>query len=190
MHIFTGIGWGTDEAFPVRWYKDCTGSVLLSTISWTGLGGETLFFMRIRYPLFAFISLLLILSGLPGCASVSLFSPAAYEQATSLKVESLILMDKAEEPFERHRSDVDALRIMIEKAYEYAKGRPGNEITARQWELLKDPDRNLLGGFMKRWQERSTLPGAFISEANGVISDAFDTIIGLESGKINPSGVQ
>ena len=146
--------------------------------------------MRIQHSLFTVFSLLLILTGLQGCASISLFSPAAYEQATSLKVESLTLMDKAAEPFERHRSEVDALSIRIEKAYEYAKGRPENEITARQWELLKDPDRNLLGGFMKRWQARSTLPRAFIDEAKGVISDAFDTIVGLESGKINPSGVQ
>ena len=68
-------------------------------------------------------------------------------------------MDKAEEPFERHRSEVDVLSIKIEKAYEYAKGRPENEIAAQQWQLLKDPDRNLLGGFMKRWQARSTLQG-------------------------------
>ena len=50
-------------------------------------------------------------------------------------------MDKAAEPFERYRSEVDALSIRIQKAYEYAKGRPENEISARQWELLKDPDR-------------------------------------------------
>ena len=146
--------------------------------------------MRIQHPLFTFFSLLFILTGLPGCASISLFSPAAYEQATSLKVESLTLMDKAAEPFEKRRIEVEALRMKIEKAYEYAKGRPENEISARQWELLKDPNRNLLGGFMKRWQERSTLPRAFIDEAKGVISDAFDTIIGLESGKITPSGGQ
>lgn len=132
--------------------------------------------------------LLFLLIALSGCAAISQFSPAAYEQATSLKVESLVLMDKAAEPFERHRSEVEALLIRIEKAYEYAKGRPKNEISGRQWALLKDPDRNLLGGFMKRWQERVTLSEPFIEEAKGIVSDAFDTIIGLESGKIRPSG--
>ena len=101
--------------------------------------------MRIHHPLFTFFSLLLILTGLPGCATISLFSPAAYEQATSLKVESLTLMDKAAEPFEKRRIEVEALHIKIEKAYEYAKGRPENEIAARQWELLKDPDRRGAG---------------------------------------------
>lgn len=134
--------------------------------------------------------LLFLLIALCGCTTISQFSPAAYEQATSLKVESLVLMEKAAEPFEKHRSEVESLLIKVEKACEYAKGRPGNEISARQWGLLKDPDRNLLGGFMKRWQERGTLPGPFIEEAKGIVSDAFDTIIGLESGKIKPSGVQ
>lgn len=136
------------------------------------------------------LRLFFLFVGLSGCAAISFFSPVAYEQATSLKVESLALMDRAVEPFDRHRSEAEALMIKVEKAYEYAKGRPGNEISTRQWRLLKDPDRNLLGGFMKRWEERSTLSGPFIEEAKGIVSDAFDTIIGLESGKIKPSGVQ
>jgi len=75
----------------------------------------------------------------------------------------------------------------VEKAYEYAKGRPKNEISAQQWEKLKDPDKNLLGGFIKRWMEKETLKKTFIQGAKGIVSDAFDTIIGLESGKIKPS---
>jgi len=133
------------------------------------------------------IFLFLVLSA---CTTLSQFNQAAYEQATSLKVESLALMDRAEEPFESYRGEVEALMIRVEKAYEYAKGRPGNEISARQWELLKDPDRNLLGGFMRRWEERGTLTETFIIEAKGIISDAFDTIIGLESGKIRPTEVR
>lgn len=123
-----------------------------------------------------------------GCTSlISPFNQAAYEYATSLKVEALALMDKATEPCSNHQEEINRFMIEVEKAYEYAKGRPKNEISAQQWERLKDPQKNLLGGFMKRWKEKETLKKTFIQEAKGIVSDAFDTIIGLESGKIKPS---
>jgi hypothetical protein len=135
---------------------------------------------------FSIISLLILFS----CANISEFSAAAYDQAVSLKVESLDLMDYAAEPFEVYNEEVDELQLKLLKAYEFAKGRPDNEISARQWEILIDPERNLLGGFLKRWEEEKTLSQFFITEAKGLISDAFDTIIGLESGKIKPDGLE
>ena len=99
-------------------------------------------------------------------------------------------MEKATEPFEDHRDEVAALTIELAKAYEFAKGRPKNEISTRQWEILKDPERNLLGGFLARWERDSTLNRAFVDAQKGIVSDAFDTIIGLESGKIKPDDVQ
>ena len=46
-----------------------------------------------------------------------------------------------------------------------------------------DPEKNLVAGFFKRWKTKDKLSPAFISEAKGQISSAFDSIIGLESGK-------
>lgn len=139
-------------------------------------------------PCLSLIFLLVI--NLSSCASISFFNETAYEQATSLKVEALLLMDKATEPFDNHLKEVESLAAGVDKAYEFAKGRPKNEISAKQWEILKDPGRNLLGGFLKRWKEESTLSRAFVSEAKLLVGDAFDTIIGLESGKIKPKGVK
>ncbi|MBI2950563.1 hypothetical protein HYY27_00640 [bacterium] len=140
--------------------------------------------MKIRKMALA-ITILLV----SACATISSFSPAAYEQATSLKVEALTLMDRASELFVDHRVEAEALTLRVEKAYEFAKGRPKNEISTRQWAILKDPDRNLLGGFLKRWKAQSTLSGVFIQEAKGLVADAFDKIIGLESGKVKPQDV-
>jgi hypothetical protein len=123
------------------------------------------------------------------CTSISLYSEVAYEQATSLKVESLALMDSATEDYAIQQASVEDLETKLDKAYEYAKGRPKNEISAKQWQILIDPERNLLGGFLKRWELEGALSGVFIEEAKGLISDAFDTIIGLESGKIKPEGL-
>lgn len=44
--------------------------------------------------------------------------------------------------------------------------------------------------FLKRWETDGTLSQMFITEMQMLVSDAFDTIIGLESGKIDPSEVK
>ena len=98
-------------------------------------------------------------------------------------------MDKAVRPFAEHRPEVEIFRLNIEKAYEYAKGLPKNEITARQWEILKDPNRKLLGGFLKRWEEKSKLSEVFVREAQIQVAEGFDTIIELESGKRKPEEI-
>ena len=124
------------------------------------------------------------------CSYTAPYSQFAYEQTISLKVEALELMEKATETYASHAADVQNLETNLEKAYEYAKGRPKNEISTKQWQILIDPDRNLLGGFLKRWKAKSTLSPTFIKEAKGLVSDAFDTISGLESGKINSNQIQ
>jgi hypothetical protein len=121
------------------------------------------------------------------CTSISVFSPEAYKQAVDLKVEAFNLMSDATMPYTDFAEDVLYLRTELTKAYEFAKGRPGNEISTRQWEILINPDGNLLGGFLKRWEEEETLSEMFVTEMQVLVGDAFDTIIGLESGKIDPS---
>ena len=134
--------------------------------------------------------LFLFLPLFAACSYIAPYSQFAYEQTISLKVEALELMDKATEPYASHAAEVQNLQTSLEKAYEYAKGRPKNEISTKQWQLLTDPDRNLLGGFLKRWKTKSILSPTFINEAKGLVSDAFDTISGLESGKINSNQIQ
>ncbi|WP_321532783.1 hypothetical protein [uncultured Desulfuromonas sp.] len=122
-----------------------------------------------------------------GCASlIDRYDKIAYQNATSIKVDALVVMDKATEPYSQNESSVEALKIQVEKAYEYAKGRPKNEIVTKQWDIMKDPNRNLLGGFLARWKDKKTLSKIFITEVKNNISLGFDQIIGLESGKIKP----
>jgi hypothetical protein len=128
--------------------------------------------------------------GISSCNTISVFSPEAYKQAVDLKVESLELMSFATMPYEDYREEVAYLKTELNKAYEFSKGRPNNEISTKQWEILIAPDRNLLGGFLKRWEEEDTLSQMFVTEMQSLVGDAFDTIIGLESGKINPSEIK
>ncbi|HKB87571.1 MAG TPA: hypothetical protein VKD08_15450 [Ignavibacteriaceae bacterium] len=124
------------------------------------------------------------------CTPVASYSETAYTQAIRLKLESLELMSKATEGYSNHSGKADTLKRELRFAYEYAKGKPNNELTAKQWEIMINPDRNLIGGFLRIWKEDLTLTPVFVSEAQGVIGDAFDTIIGLESGKIKPSQLE
>lgn len=133
----------------------------------------------------------LVAATLTACGPrISTFNATAYEQATSLKVEARTLMDQATEPYDRHADDVRALELKLEKAHEFAKGRPKNALSARQWKLLKDPEGNLLGGFLTRWKDDSTLNAAYVREKKKQVTAAFDTIIELESGKIKPEDVR
>ena len=130
------------------------------------------------------MGLILVISTLAACSSlIAAYSQTAYEQATSIKAESLVLMNKATEPYTQHAQEVAALMLSVDKAYEYAKGRPKNEISTEQWARIRDPDRNLLGGFVKRWKEQGQLSPVFVREAGAQIAVAFDQIIELESGK-------
>lgn len=127
---------------------------------------------------------ILVVSTLAACSSlIAAFSQTAYEQATSIKAESLVLMNKATQPYSQHAQEVEALMLNVDKAYEYAKGRPKNEISTEQWAKMKDPHSNLLGGFVKRWKEQGQLSPVFVKEAEAQIAKAFDQIIELESGK-------
>jgi len=121
------------------------------------------------------------------CASISVFSPEAYKQAVDLKVEALNLMSFATMPYADYEENVIYLNTELDKAFEFSKGRPDNEISTEQWEILINEEGNLLGGFLKRWQTEGSLSEMFVTEMQIVVGDAFDTIIGLESGKIDPS---
>jgi hypothetical protein len=122
-----------------------------------------------------------------GCSTISNFDQAAYEHATSAKVDALVLMSKATDDYSSHTKQVEALMIQLDKAYEYDRGRQLNRVTIAQWDILRDPNRDLLGGFLKMWKAKGTLSATFVEEKKKQIADAFDQIIQLESGKLKRS---
>jgi hypothetical protein len=133
--------------------------------------------------------LLVTLSG--GCAStVAEYDRVAYQQAVALKVESVALMDKAVGPYSDHEASVDALLVKLEKAYEYDKGRPKNEAVTKQWEILRDPNRHLLGYFLQRWKNEGQLSAVYVAGQKTNVSLAYDQIIGLLSGQIKRDKVE
>jgi hypothetical protein len=120
---------------------------------------------------------------LTSCSTIATYDQAAYEKATGAKVEALALMDKATGSFSAHAQEIDSVTLTLDKAYEYDRGRALNSVTVKQWEILLDPNRNLFGGFIRRWREKGSLRPAYIAEKKPDIAEAFDQIIELERGK-------
>jgi hypothetical protein len=135
---------------------------------------------------FRFITFLTLITFLSTCTPlIGPHSPIAYQNATSLKAETLALIEKATEPYDAHKSEVEQLFVEVNKAHEFVKGVPSNSISARQWEILVKPDGDLMGKFFSRWatSESKTLTPIYIGEFKHIISDAFDEIICLEANK-------
>ena len=121
---------------------------------------------------------------LSGCVHTARFDGRALENAIDLKVESLAVMDRATEPYSNHVARVEDLKLGLEKAMEYARWIPNNEYTVAQWELLASPTNNLLGGFLVKWEAKSSLSPALVRGKKKQVVRAFDEMIRLESGKI------
>jgi len=131
------------------------------------------------------LKLLLLATVFVGCsASISPFDQYAYVQDTSLKVDALNMMSKAKDSASLYEKDIEELTVKIDKAYEFEKSRPLNSITTKMWEKLKDPNSDLLGGFLTLWEKDKICSDTFISEKKKQVGEAFDQIIELESKKI------
>ena len=118
-------------------------------------------------------AMVLVFGLLSACQTIAPFRETAYRMATSLKVESLNLMSRAAEPYAAHAPEVAVLKLELDKAYEYARGRPNNAESIGQWEILLDPNRHLLGGFLRRWQAEGQLSPHFVEEARGEVAKGF-----------------
>jgi hypothetical protein len=132
---------------------------------------------------FSLVSAIFAICGLVACSTIATFDQAAYDKATGAKAEALALMDKATGSFNSHLTEIEAVNLTIDKAYEYDRGRLQNSITVQQWEVLRDSNKNLFGGFIRRWREKGSLKPDYITEKKKDIADAFDQITGLEIGK-------
>ena len=130
------------------------------------------------------VSLLMVLM-LTACGmTISSYDQQAYTQTTSLKVDALNLMDSAGDNYEKQAAAVQNLQINLQKAYEYEKNRPKNDVTVRLCDKLLDKNGHLLGGFIERWKTEKRLGSTFISNCKDQVGEAFDMISGLESKKI------
>ena len=139
--------------------------------------------------LFHHLTLLVVVLSFTACATISSFDQYAYAQTTSLKVDAINTMSMAISDYSTNEKTVQELQTKLQKAYEYEKNRPKNEITLKMWTILLDSNGHLLGGFITRWEKEQKLNAVFIQEEKKIVGDAFDQIAGLESQKIKPTDI-
>jgi hypothetical protein len=111
------------------------------------------------------------------------YSLQAYQNATTLKADVAAMADNSTDDYATHASDVSALTLRLNEAYQFAKGEPENAIAARQWQILLDPDGHLYGGFVAKWRHDGHLSQAEAGNVHALLDRAFDQIICLEANK-------
>src|SRR5205814_1476179 len=119
------------------------------------------------------------------CVSVASYDATSYKNATDVKAEALLVMDHAVEPAPAHKDEIATLRLHMNQAFEYerGKGKPNGE-TVKMWEILVAEEHDLLGGFLADWERSGTKRPMLIAEKKLQVAAAFDTIIRLEQSKV------
>lgn len=119
-----------------------------------------------------------------GCTPIiAEFEVQAYKNATDLKARSLGIIDVSNEPYSKHQTNAEKLLTDINAAYEFVAGISGNQISARQWDIMRDKNRALMGGYLVYWKTNKTVGDFFKDQSRIQISKAFDYIICLEANK-------
>ncbi len=124
-----------------------------------------------------------------GCApSIAAYDNYAYTQITSLKVETLHLMDMATEPLDNHKQEVKALTMQLEKTKEYVIHRKNNIESGSMWEILLDTNQGSFGEFISFWHRQNidsgkNLSPTYIARKKKIVGEHFDIIAELESKK-------
>lgn len=132
---------------------------------------------------FVFVVAALALSS---CATIPPYDSTSYKNATDLKAESMILIDKSGDSPAAHKQEIDGLRLRLRQALEYERGKGDlNRVTVKQWETLNDPGKGLIGEYLKAWEEEGRGQGeVYRKESAKNVDEAFNQIIELERHKV------
>ena len=140
-----------------------------------------------QYP-FKIWGVLILIIALAACDPLANpYSADAYKQATSLKAQSLQLIQNGTQPFSSHASTSDALLLSISESYEFARGRgqKNTDEAAKQWAIIRDPNGGSVADFIRQWKEQGRMNQLFVGEFGEIVSIQFDAIINLETGRKN-----
>lgn len=128
--------------------------------------------------------IMLLLGASTACVHLAGYDQRAYENATSLKAQTLALLDRSTlESFDDTRNSVNALRVELSAAYEYANGIQFNNEAAKNWRDLIGNDDSMIQGWLSLWQSQGRLSAIFAGELRETIAEGFDLIICLEANK-------
>jgi hypothetical protein len=120
-----------------------------------------------------------------GCVPLAGYDQQAYENATTLKAETLALMDKSREKnsFSANEAKVDNLVVSLNAAYEYANGVEHNNEAAKNWSDLIGDEEQMILAWVGVWRDCGNVSDDFWESTREQVAEGFDTIICLEANK-------
>jgi len=127
--------------------------------------------------------LLLLLIFLAGCVHfISDYDTYSYKNLTDLKAETLVLLDAfAENPKSPNCAEkMDELKLHLEKAYQYEKGKKLNDNTIAQLGEI----RKMVDGMIAVLKKQGGFTATYLEEKRLQLEEAFDMAIATESIKI------
>jgi hypothetical protein len=129
----------------------------------------------------AITSALLAIYFLSGCDTISKYDEHAYGLQTSCLADVLKLLDAANTPYDQNLDQIKDVTLNMERAYEYDRSRPLNQIQTAQWKLI----RGLFYRIVTLWKSEGTLRSAYITEKKLQMALAMDQVTQLETGKVH-----
>lgn len=112
----------------------------------------------------------------------SLYDHFTYTETIKTKLDAISLIEKSDTPYNDLEVQITALKNQMEKMVIYEKGKDKNQLTTKMWELISS-DKNLMGSYLKLWEEKGSLNPAFKEEAKPQIEEAFNLMIFYEEKK-------
>lgn len=136
------------------------------------------------------VSFLMVLL-LSACLNYADYSLEAYTHATEVKAKTLALLGKTGQPYSKHQKAAEEVLLAIDVAYEFANGIEHNNEAAQMWRILRDENRTLAAGLIRRWRveypKGVPVGNVFFDEAESNLADAFNRLICLEVNKREPT---
>jgi hypothetical protein len=111
------------------------------------------------------------------------YSQQAYKNDTTLKADVAAVVAQSATPYGQHGSDINALTLKLNEAYEFSRGEAYNQLSTKEWELLLNPDGDLYGKFLKEWKAKGSFSTTEADNWKVLLDRAFDYMICLEANK-------
>jgi len=109
---------------------------------------------------------------LTACSPV--YSPYIFDRTAELKTQSINLLDKASEPYDKQSAKIRLLQDELESIRLQEEMRKHNKLKVKEWHAMLDSTGYLLNGTFAKWQRDTVLTETFLKLQRKLVGEAFD----------------
>jgi peptidase E len=124
---------------------------------------------------------LLCIVVLTSCAGLT-FSQQSLDDDQRIITDAVALIQKSNEPYTAHASEVEKLRTFITEVYQREQSRKMNNATVAMWQEVMNGNGNLFS-LLDQWKTNGSLSAAMTTEASRQIQRLLNSIYDLEKYK-------